>query len=224
MRSSEPSGQIVRFGVFEANLRTKELYRQGHRVRLQEQPFDVLAVLLEHAGDLVTRDQLRERVWPGSVFVDFEHGLNRAVNKLRRALGDTAENSRFVETLARRGYRFTAPVEGSTPRKGAAAGDLRVIWESQEVTLGEGDNLIGRTQDAAIPLESPSVSRRHACIRVSGDTAVLHDLGSRNGTLLNGSRLEAPRALSDGDEIRVGVVMLWFRVRAPNDAKTTSRV
>jgi len=102
--------KIVRFGVFEADLVSGELRKNGVRVRLQEQPFQVLAALLENAGEMVTREDLRQRLWPSDTFVDFDHSLNTAVNKLREALGDTASNPRFVQTVARRGYRFIAPV------------------------------------------------------------------------------------------------------------------
>jgi TolB-like protein/DNA-binding winged helix-turn-helix (wHTH) protein/Flp pilus assembly protein TadD len=100
----------LRFGIFEADLGTGELRRRGVRIRLQEQPFQVLAVLLTRPGELVTRDELRGRLWTADTFVDFEHGLNKAINKIREALGDSAESPRFVETVPRRGYRFIADV------------------------------------------------------------------------------------------------------------------
>jgi cholera toxin transcriptional activator len=104
------AGRIVRFGVFEADLVSGELRKNGTRIRLQEQPFQLLGMLLERPGEMVTREDLRNRLWPADTFVDFDHGLNTAVNKLREALGDAATNPRFVETVARRGYRFIAPV------------------------------------------------------------------------------------------------------------------
>ena len=100
---------LARFGVFELDVRTGELRRSGVRVKLQEQPFRLLTFLLEHPGDVVSREELRERLWPTD-FVDFDHSLNTAVRKLRSALDDTADNPRFIETLSRRGYRFIAPV------------------------------------------------------------------------------------------------------------------
>ena len=100
-----------RFGRFELDSRTRELRKDGVRLRLQEQPFAVLALMLEHPGELLTRDELRDRLWPEGTFVDFEHGLNAAVKRLRAVLGDNAERPRFVETLHRRGYRFIARVE-----------------------------------------------------------------------------------------------------------------
>jgi eukaryotic-like serine/threonine-protein kinase len=105
---------VLRFDVFEVDLRTGELRRRGLRLRLPSQSFQVLALLLEHPSELVTREELREKLWPADTFVDFDHGLNAAVNRLREALGDSAESPRFVETLPRRGYRFIVPVEGNS--------------------------------------------------------------------------------------------------------------
>ncbi len=111
MPPSDKKASLLRFAVFEVDLAAGELRKNGARIRLQEQPFQVLAALLENAGQVVTRDELREKIWPADTFVDFDHSLNTAVNKIRESLGDSASNPRFVETLARRGYRFVAPVE-----------------------------------------------------------------------------------------------------------------
>ena len=101
---------LLRFGVFELNLSAGELRKHGLRVQLQAQPFQVLVMLLEHQGEVVTREDIQKKVWQGDTFVDFDHGLNKAINKIRDALGDSAQNPRFVETVARRGYRFLAEV------------------------------------------------------------------------------------------------------------------
>ncbi len=113
---------IIRFGVYEADLRAGELRRKGRKLKLQEQPFQVLALLLEHPGQVVTREALREKLWPADTFVEFDHSLNTAISKIREALGDLADNPRFVETLPRRGYRFIAPVErqGGAPSPSGA--------------------------------------------------------------------------------------------------------
>src|SRR5215831_16298894 len=116
---------ILRFGVFEVDLRAGELRKQGKRIKVQEQPFRVLTVLLQRPGEVVTREELRNQNWPPDTFVDFDNSLNTAVNKLREALGDSADNPRFVETLPRRGYRFIAPVngiQGGTPTKDLTKG------------------------------------------------------------------------------------------------------
>ena len=111
----------VRFGIFEVDLRAGELRKGGLRIRLQEQPFQVLSMLLEQPGQVVTREELRKKLWSQDTFVNFDHGVNTAINKIRQALGDSAENPRFVQTVARRGYRFIAPMETIEPQATAAA-------------------------------------------------------------------------------------------------------
>jgi TolB-like protein/Tfp pilus assembly protein PilF len=112
--------QVVQFGDFEMDLRSREVRKAGVRVRLQDQPFHILAMLLERPGDVVTREEIRDRLWPDGTFVDFEHSVNAAIKRLRAALGDTAEDPRFVETLPRRGYRFIAALDGA---KGSVRAD-----------------------------------------------------------------------------------------------------
>jgi DNA-binding winged helix-turn-helix (wHTH) protein len=111
MNVEEHTSGAFRFGRFELDLRARELRKDGVRIRLQDQPFELLAMLLERPAEVLTRDELRGRLWPDGTFVDFEHGLNAAVKRLRAALGDDAEHPRFVETLHRRGYRFIGMVE-----------------------------------------------------------------------------------------------------------------
>ncbi|MCH6552710.1 MAG: tetratricopeptide repeat protein, partial [Acidobacteria bacterium] len=112
LEESNRSVRGVRFGVFEVDLRSGELRKQGLKIKLQGQPIQILALLLERPGDVVTREEIQKKLWPADTFVDFEHGLNAAIKKLRAALGDSADSPRFVETLHGRGYRFIAPVEG----------------------------------------------------------------------------------------------------------------
>ncbi|MDE3188394.1 MAG: winged helix-turn-helix domain-containing protein [Acidobacteriota bacterium] len=111
METTGRSNQHVRFKSFELNLHTRELYNHGVKLKLQGHPIEVLAMLLERPGDLVSREDLQKRLWPQDTFVDFEHGLNSTINRLRETLGDHAETPRFIETLPRLGYRFIAPVE-----------------------------------------------------------------------------------------------------------------
>ena len=126
----------VRFGAFEADLGSGELFRDGQRLALQRQPFQVLALLIARAGAVVTRDELRRALWPDGTIVDFEHSLNTAVRKVRRALGDTPEHARFVETLAGRGYRLALPVEElavnghAAPCRDAQGSELRALAAS----------------------------------------------------------------------------------------------
>jgi Tol biopolymer transport system component/DNA-binding winged helix-turn-helix (wHTH) protein len=116
--SANPSSSIVRFGTFEVNMQTGELRHAGLKVKLQEQPFQVLVALLERPGEIVTREELRSRLWPEDTFVDFDHSLNAAIKRLRDALGESAGAPVFIETLARRGYRFIAPVNGRSATNG----------------------------------------------------------------------------------------------------------
>lgn len=118
MTGPQPS-RCYRFGVFEADASTGELRRQGVRVKLNAQPFQVLCLLLERAGELLSREEISRELWPDGTFVDYDHGVNSAVNRIREALGDTANSPRFIETLARRGYRFVAPVERISAREEA---------------------------------------------------------------------------------------------------------
>ena len=112
---------VVRFAAFEVDLRSGELWKHGIRLKLHEQPFRVLAMLLERPGAIVTRDELRARLWPSDTFVDFDHSLNSTMNKLREALSDSAVNPRCIETIPRRGYRFLAQVETSRAADRGAA-------------------------------------------------------------------------------------------------------
>src|SRR5246500_2947730 len=107
--------RAVKFGVFEADLAARELRKNGTKIRLQEQPFQVLALLLENRGEVMTREELRQKLWPADTFVDFDNGLNTAINKIREALCDSAESPRYVETLPRRGYRFIGQLEPPVP-------------------------------------------------------------------------------------------------------------
>ena len=145
------ASEVIRFGVFEVDLRTGELRRHGLRVRLPSQSFQVLQLLLERPGGMVSREELREKLWPANTFVDFDHGVNAAVKRLREALGDSADNPRFVETLPRRGYRFIAPVEGN-PDSGE---DVRELEKDRPQRLGD-------MADARLEVEEALTATRSA--------------------------------------------------------------
>jgi len=122
MGNSAREQRTQRFGEFVVDCRAGELYRRGKKIKVQQQPMQVLLALLEKPGDIVTREELRQRIWPADTFVDFEHSLNTAIKKLRRALGDQANNSKYVETLPRLGYRFLGEVESSEEKPARQAG------------------------------------------------------------------------------------------------------
>ena len=140
MQEAHPLPELLRFGIFELDLRAGELRKNGLRVRLQEQPFQVLAMLLERPGEIVGRQELQKKLWPADTFVDFDHGLNKAINKVREALGDSAESPRFVETIARRGYRFLADqilaTDGFNPMTAARLVEPLGGWRRYKPELG----------------------------------------------------------------------------------------
>jgi cholera toxin transcriptional activator len=150
-----------RFGVFEADSTTGELRRKGVRIKLHSQPFQVLFLLLERPGEMLTREEICRELWPDGTFVDYEHGVNSAVNRLREALGDKASNPRFVETLARRGYRFVAPVEqimlnGDAPPQARIPEKLASIPENAvEMRSGFLDRVLATPED--LPKSSHAV-------------------------------------------------------------------
>jgi cholera toxin transcriptional activator len=140
-----------RFGTFEADAATGELRRQGIRIKLSAQPFQVLCMLLERPGELLTREEISRELWPDGTFVDYEHGVNSAVNRIREALGDTASSPRFVETLARRGYRFVAPVEQIIERV-ALREDPSL--PARESSVSDSDSVSVSREEAVVPAES----------------------------------------------------------------------
>lgn len=158
-----------RFGDFEADLRAGELRRHGHRLRVTGRPMQILALLLERPGELLTRKELQEKLWPADTFVDFEHGVNSAVQTLRRALCDSHKKPRFIETLPRRGYRFIAPVEriaeprategASAPQAGVATAEelspesLALVGQPGVVVDSGGKNFVLLPRDESVLLE-----------------------------------------------------------------------
>ena len=143
MSSAERAKPVYRFGAFVTDVRAGELFKRGKKSKVQQQPMQVLAALLAKAGDVVTREELRAGIWPADTFVDFEHSLNTAIKKLRKALGDHANRPKYIETLPRRGYRFLAEVEASeeAPRVVAKSGSS-LRGKTFELTAEEGEECV----------------------------------------------------------------------------------
>ena len=215
-----------RFGRFEIDSRTRELRKDGVRLRLQDQPFALLALMLEHPGELLTRDELRDRLWPDGTFVDFEHGLNAAIKRLRAVLGDNAERPRFVETLHRRGYRFIAKVErvnGHGSYELAPASDARQRLAVLPFTnLGEASVpesfAGGLTEELVTHLgrlcsDRLGVIARSSCMRVQRTDRTAREIGAalRAQYLLEGTvRREANRVRITAQLIEAqGETQLW---------------
>lgn len=159
----ENSAQKFAFGIYEVDARTGELRKAGFKLRVQEQPFQILLMLLDRPGDVVTREELRLRLWPADTFVDFDHGLNTAINKLREVLGDRASNPRFIETLPKRGYRFIAPVRViEAPAPVPATVETAVAVQPLSISPDGLGDTIALTQEeqgsvvaASVPVSAP---------------------------------------------------------------------
>ena len=146
MTESRPARRY-RFGVFEADSTTGELRRRGLRVKLHAQPLQLLFLLLERPGELLTREEICRELWPEGTFVDYEHGVNSAVNRIREALGDRANSPRYIETLARRGYRFVAPVERVGLERDGSDGDAAIRLPQPDATAGFLDRVLSGSED-----------------------------------------------------------------------------
>jgi cholera toxin transcriptional activator len=185
--TERPTAARYRFGAFEADAATGELRRQGIRIKLNAQPFQVLLLLIERPGQLLTREEISRELWPDGTFVDYEHGLNSAVNRIREALGDTAGSPRFVETLARRGYRFVAPVE----RIGVSGDPPDTVPASAptaQATLAHEPEPRLRDRILASPQELPQAS--HTVVRTLFVLIELMYLGFYIGALANLAEIE----------------------------------
>ena len=156
---------VVIFDRFRLDLRSGELYKAGHKIRLQTQPCQILAILLEHPGDLVTREELRKQLWPDDTFVDFDHSLNTAIKKLRQALCETAREPRLIETLPRRGYRFIGNVETSAATALPAPSSS---WTSQLGTIHSPDHL----EFVLLPVDSEALREREKLDTANDDVGL----------------------------------------------------
>jgi DNA-binding winged helix-turn-helix (wHTH) protein len=201
----------VAFGEFLLDTECRELRRSGQAVRLSPKAFDLLAFLVEKRPRALAKSECHDRVWP-TTHVS-EATLAGLVKELRAALGDAARASLYVKTLHGFGYAFcgTAAEAPSQGPPGLTGNLYRLFWGQRVFDLHEGDHVLGRSRDSTVWIDSESASRWHAVIRVRGETAVLEDLGSRNGTRLNDRKIESPVTLQDGDVIRIGTALMDFR-------------
>ena len=218
-----------RFGPFLYDPVSHGLVRNGEEIPLPHKSRELLLLFLHNPGRLMAREEMIERVWPDVAVTD--DILRYQVGELRNAFG--ADGATFIRTIRREGYRWEAPIRGEAHRpvrSGPSGGDgqrletrHRLMLKSREVPLLEGENIIGRDPDAALWIDHPSVSRRHARVVVSNGKIRLEDLGSKNGTFLNGKRIVRPRPLSDADEIEIGPLTMVFRVMSPLGTTQTAR-
>lgn len=204
MTSALPNEEILRFDVFELNPRAGELHKSGRKVKLQVLPVRVLAILLEMAGQVVTREDLREKIWPADTFVDFEHSLNTAIAKLRRALNDEADKPRFIETLPRRGYRFVGSVaEGTQARQELRASTPPVadlVGRTFVLCDENGSNFL------SLPVDEETVREKEKLEGANDDLGLSLLFAARKILLVrSGARVRVLKALSESScwEVRV---------------------
>jgi DNA-binding winged helix-turn-helix (wHTH) protein len=203
----------VRFGECVLDSDTRQLSVRGRAVHLSPKAFQFLKLLLENRPKALSKGEIHERLWPGTFVSDGT--LASLLVEVRSATGDSARESRFVRTVHRFGYAFSGSAEelrGSVSKVGGQKAIYRLIWGTREISLGLGENLLGRDEEAVVWIDDAQVSRRHARILVDEKGAVLEDLDSKNGTYLRGERIEAPRKLADEDEVTIGPASLIFRV------------
>ncbi len=209
-----------RFEDFTLDPDTRQLLLNGGEVHLSPKALDLLTLLVANRARAVSKGELQQRLWP-STFVE-ETNLATLVAEIRRALADSAANPRFIRTIYGFGYRFVgeSAVEVAAVRSQPSRGRPWLIVERRAIPLLDGANIVGRAADAAIQIDTPGVSRYHVRILVVHDNATLEDLGSKNGSYVNGE-LVTTRRLADGDQIRLGAAVLTFRITSPTSQTET---
>jgi DNA-binding winged helix-turn-helix (wHTH) protein len=205
------------------DLQTRQLLRSGLEVRLSPKAFDLLRCLIENRSRAMSRAELHEQMWPSTFVLDTN--LASLVAEIRRALGDAADHPRFLRTMHRFGYWFVGDVRAEDGGGEVVRPAVRfwLVWEGRQVPLAQGENVVGRASDAEVWLDAPSVSRNHARIAVSGQDATVEDLESKNGTFVGGDRITTPCRLADGDQIRLGSVVVTFRIPPAPGSTDTQR-
>jgi hypothetical protein len=205
----------IDFGDVVVDTRTRELTRAGQPVPLSPKAFELLLLLIESRPQAVSKQSLQDRLWPDTFVV--EKNLANLIAEIRRALGDTPSSPRFIRTVQRFGYALRDAAPASAP----ASGVIRLMWRSGEATLGEGEHIVGRTLRAAVWLEAESVSRRHALITVTGTSATIEDLGSKNGTAIGSRRITTAAPIAPGDRLRIGAVVVTVHPAGSSDSTRT---
>jgi DNA-binding winged helix-turn-helix (wHTH) protein len=204
----------LQFGEFIVDDEARQLLRKGVAIHLSPKAFDLLVTLVRERPRALRKEDLHARLWPKTFVSDAS--LAMLVAEVRAALGETARQPKSVRTVHRHGYAFQADArELATPSAG-----FWLVTDSRQIPLADGDNIVGRDPKMRVWLDSPSVSRQHACIRINGDRATLEDLGSKNGTRAGDARVTAITPLADGDELRFGSVSASFRAWSVDPTRT----
>ena len=210
------------FGVFVLDPETRQLFRGGEPVHLTPKAFDLLLLLAKARPRVLSKAELQQRLWPDTHVV--EANLPNLVAEVRTALADDARSPPSVRTVHGVGYAFCGEAAEDTPSPRPEAERpfvYRLLWDGGVVALAEGEYVLGRHSDSIVPIDTDTVSRRHARLRIAEGRAVLDDLGSHNGTFARGDRLAGPTVLADGDAFKMGSVGFVFRAfRSTTGAET----
>ena len=200
-----------RFDSFTLDADTRRLLNGSEEVHLSPKALHLLLILVENRHRAVSRAELQKQLWPSTFVLDTN--LASLIKEIRRGLNDTADTPRFVRTVHRFGYWFIGDVRDAAP---AQSTDIKVrywlIWASRQIPVTEGQHILGRAADANVWIDAPGISRHHARLVLEGQQATLEDLGSKNGTYVGEERVTTPRRLDDGDQIRLGPVVITFRI------------
>ena len=202
----------LQFGDFLLDSEARQLLRQGVPVHLSRKAFDALWLLAERRPTALSKDELHASLWPETHVVDAS--LSVAIAEIRRALGDDPQTPRFIRTVHRIGYAFCAQATESPGDGDTASRPSRswLQWDARVLALRDGENLIGRDPASHVWLDESGVSRRHARLTLEGDRASIEDLGSKNGTWVNGEVLQGSRTLTGGESVQIGPLRLEFRM------------
>ena len=211
----------MRFGDVRFDDEARQVLRGTHAAHLSGKAFELLRLLLRRRPAAVSKAEIQDHLWP-ETFVS-EANLPTLITEIRDALSDDARHPKFVRTVFGFGYAFSGEVTDDS-RSAEAAAQCWLVSELGRFPLVDGDNVVGRGEDAGVVLESPSVSRHHARIRIRADVALIEDLESKNGTYLGQARVTRATPLQDGDQIRIGAFLLTFRRPNPNADTTTQTI
>lgn len=204
----------LQFGNFIVDDESRQLLRDGAAVHLSPKAFDLLVALMRERPRALRKEELHTRLWPDTFVSDAS--LAMLVAEVRAALGESARRPVCVRTLHRHGYAFQADAWETA----AQATTCWIVTGSRQIPLGTGENIVGRDPNARVWLDSPGVSRQHACIRIEADRVTLEDLGSKNGTCARDERITGVTPLRDGDELRFGSVSASFRAWSVDPTRT----
>jgi DNA-binding winged helix-turn-helix (wHTH) protein len=211
-----------RFDRFTLDGDTRRLLLGSEEVHLSPKALHLLLVLVENRHRAVSRAELQKELWPSTYVLDTN--LASLIKEIRRALGDTADTPKFVRTVHRFGYWFIGELrDGASPQSGNVTTRYWLIWAARQIPVTEGTHVLGRAPDASVWIDAPGISRHHARLVLEGEQAMLEDLGSKNGTYVGEERVTAPRRLDDGDQIRLGPVVITFRIPPAVGATDTVR-